>query len=364
MTPRLAIVLSSWAVAAASMVVVAPNLEGPPGALITLPVLVTSWAYGLRGALWAAAISLPTSVLSIGVATGDFLGLITSPAVLGGHALTALIGVVLGYSKSLRDRLVAETERRAAAERDKQAMEMEARLLRTDRLATLGTLAVGVAHEVNNPLTYMLGNLELAMGEVQGMPGSDRTSVDAVLENLRQVEHGAGRIEQLVRDLLLFGREQADRSGVVDLGEVVRRAARLGQHELSPRASFELEVDDTPPITGDEAKLEQVVLNLIINACHAVEERDDGVIRVASTEGADGSVVVTVEDNGAGIPEDVQARMFEPFFTTKTAGVGTGLGLAICASIVAKHGGEITVSSTLGRGTSVALAFPRAVSAA
>jgi len=362
MNLRLALVLSSWMIAAVSMVVVAPNLEGPPGALITLPVVVTSWAYGLRGALWAAAVCLPVSVLSIGLATGDFVGLVLSPAVLLGHLVTALIGLVLGYSSSLRERLVSETERRAAAEREKLVAEMEARLLRTNRLATLGTLVAGVAHEVNNPLTYMMGNLDLAMEELRTLSPSHQAPIIAVLKKLQEVENGALRIELLVRDLLLFGREQVDRTEPVDVGEVLRRAVRMGRHELPSGASLDLSVDHAPPIEGDAAKLEQVFVNLIINACHAVRDRDGGQVHVACRMGPDGAVVVTVEDNGVGIPDDVRVRMFEPFFTTKPVGVGTGLGLAICASIVASYGGEITVSSTMGCGTSMVLAFPRLVS--
>jgi len=235
---------------------------------------------------------------------------------------------------------------------NRKRLEME--LARSQRLASIGMLAAGIAHEINNPLTYILASIDHAMERAR-----DAESLTAMAE----ARSGAERVRAIVADLKLLSREGDDGDGPSDLGKVVDAALGIVDSEL--RHSATLVRDDTPlpPVVGSEGRLVQVALNLLVNAVHAFEDSDPSrnSIRVA-TRLADGGRMaeLVVEDDGAGIAAEDLPRIFDPFFTTKSPGKGTGLGLAICHSIVTSLGGTVEADSAPGRGTRIHVRLPLA----
>jgi len=238
----------------------------------------------------------------------------------------------------------------------------EERLQRSDRLAALGTLAAGVAHELNNPLSFVLSNAEWAVERLARAATPALRDLDEIVRALRDVVQGARRMKVIVSDLRTAARDEcaSDILGPVDLRRVVDFAAQLTNGELRRRARLELEVERVSPVFGSETRLGQVLVNLLVNASQAMTDDDPrrNVIRVALSEGAGRRVVLTVSDNGRGIPPSVRPHLFEPFYTTKPVGEGTGLGLWVCHGIVAAHGGEIEVESELGQGSAFRVVLP------
>ena len=232
---------------------------------------------------------------------------------------------------------------------------MEARLVVSDRLASVGTLAAGVAHEINNPLCYVMTNLTAALRDVEGHPelGSARAA-------LEEASEGAARVRDIVRDMKLFSRDQVEASGV-DLEHVVAVAVRMTAHEVRNRSRLVQELDALPLVTGSDARLGQVLVNLIVNAAQAMpadRPAAQNQITVRARREGSGEVVLEVKDNGVGMDARVQRRVFDPFFTTKPVGVGTGLGLYICHSLVEAFGGRIELTSVPGEGTAVRVTLP------
>jgi signal transduction histidine kinase len=234
-------------------------------------------------------------------------------------------------------------------------------LLVADRMAALGMLAAGVGHEINNPLMAVLGNLELAQQDVETLQ-QNHTSVPVgdLPETLRDAHEAAGRMRNIVRDLKLFSRGDDDTRGAVDVGPVIESSLRIVSHELKYRATLVRDLAPVPLVWGNEARLGQVFLNIIVNAVHALPEdrARTNELRVATSIAPDGRVRVQIADNGVGMSPDVVSRIFTPFFTTKPVGVGTGLGLAICHQLVTSVGGEITVDTKVGKGTTFNVFLP------
>jgi PAS domain S-box-containing protein len=231
--------------------------------------------------------------------------------------------------------------------------ELRETLVRQARLVTTGTLAAGVGHEINNPLTYVGANIEFALNAVRSLADAAPSAKMAELvEVLDEARDGAERIGKIVRGLRSFARENAPLVPV-DIHAAIEVATNMAVHELRGRAKVTKELQRVPLVLGDESRLSQVFLSLLVNAAQSFTtpdlERNRIVVRAASLE--DGRVAIEVEDNGAGIPEDVVPRIFDPFFTTKAVGQGTGLGLSISHSIVTSLGGDITCRSELGKGT-------------
>jgi two-component system NtrC family sensor kinase len=239
---------------------------------------------------------------------------------------------------------------------------LEAQVVMADRLASVGRLAAAVGHEVNNPLAFAMANLDLALERLAdlGAPAEERLA--DVAEMLREAREGADRVRHIVRDLRVFSRGETGEKALVDPRRVFDSCVNMARGEIRMRARLTKRYDETPPVLANEARLGQVLLNLLVNAAHAIPEGDPdhNEILVATRADAQGRVVIEVRDTGVGMPEEVKRHVFEPFFTTKTGGRGTGLGLSICQTIVSSLGGEIAFESEIGRGTSFRVILPPA----
>ncbi|MFP2929240.1 PAS domain S-box protein [Pyxidicoccus sp. 3LG] len=235
--------------------------------------------------------------------------------------------------------------------------QLQAHLVVADRLASVGTLAAGVAHEINNPLAYMLVNLHLIREGLDRLESQAPAAPIASLQQLvRETTEGAERIATIVRDLKVFARgEQETRLMPVDVRRAVELACKMADNVIRHRARLVTEFEPVAPVEASESRLCQVFLNLLLNAAQAIPEEgpvaQDHEIRVVIRAGERGRVVVEVRDTGVGMTPEVLGRIFDPFFTTKPVGVGTGLGLSICHGIIESMGGSIQAESEPGRGS-------------
>jgi len=225
---------------------------------------------------------------------------------------------------------------------------LRAQLAHADRLASLGVMAAGVAHEINNPLTF-IGLATEMLG--QRVKGSEAALV-------AEVRTGIDRITAIVRDLRFFGRDN-DVAGPVDVGAAIDAAERLVAHELRPRGVLVKEFGALPSVVGVARHIEQVFVNLLLNAAFALGDKTNGRVVIRASATAE-HVVVTVEDDGCGIPKELLDAVFEPFFTTRAAGGGTGLGLSICRDILVRAGGNLVARSTVSQGTTMEVTLVRA----
>ena len=234
---------------------------------------------------------------------------------------------------------------------------MEHQLMQTEKLAAMGQMIAGVAHELNNPHTAILGMSELLR---------EKAVAEEFLRQLDLVHRQAKRAANIVQSLLAFSRPAVPRKMPIQLADVVTRTLQLHEHSLQNNqirvevqaAPSELHAEGLPRVLGDANQLMQVILNLITNAEQAIREvRDSGVIRIQM--GSEGSQVwLSVQDDGAGISKEALPRIFDPFFTTKRPGRGTGLGLSICMAIVRELGGNLEVQSTPGTGSTFTIMLP------
>ncbi len=246
-----------------------------------------------------------------------------------------------------------EIEGVVGVERDVTAQrELEVQLAASDRLASVGMIAAGVAHEINNPLAALIANLELLHQELKDVRR---------FSELDDAREAASRLRAIVADISVFSRPHAEENTAVDLAGVLESSARVAATETRHVATVHIEPLDVPPVLGNTARLGQLFLNLLVNAAQAMPEGDasKNEIRVrAYVEPNDARVVVEVKDTGVGMSPEVLRRMRDPFFTTKPVGRGTGLGLSICQRIVDALGGELTAESALGSGTTFRVALP------
>jgi PAS domain S-box-containing protein len=225
-------------------------------------------------------------------------------------------------------------------------------LLVSERMASVGMLAAGVAHEINNPLASVLANLDFALAELKEYPDKKGT-LNEVMQSLRETRESGERVRQIVKDLRIFSRsEDVERRGPVDVQRVLDSSLRMAWNEIRHRARLVKDFEPVPPVLANDARLGQVFLNLIVNAAQAIPEgrADKNEVRVV-TRMVGRKVVIEVRDTGSGMPPEVLQRLFTPFFTTKPVGVGTGIGLSICHRIISGLGGEIGVESEVGKGT-------------
>ena len=261
---------------------------------------------------------------------------------------TPLPAAELDRLRRLADSIALAVDVRLLQEADRRLAEQ---LRQTEKLVALGELVAGVAHEVNNPLTGISAFAEILLEE--GLANEEQT------ESVRLIRKEAARAGRVIRDLLVFARKAGPSHGPVSLNVVVEQTLRLRAYGL--RASgveVQLELDhEIPLMEGDEAKLQQVVLNLVVNAEHALLRVAERRLRLRTCR-RDESIVLEVTDTGEGMAPEIARRIFEPFFTTKPEGTGTGLGLSVSYGIVRAHGGALSVESAPGAGSTFRLVFP------
>jgi PAS domain S-box-containing protein len=261
------------------------------------------------------------------------------------------------------------TEQKHAAERLAEANEirekMQRQLVFADRMASVGTLAAGIAHEINNPLGTVVANVAMMLEVLEAAAAPSREQLTELREMAVDVAAGAERIRTIVRGLKTFSRPEQARPAVIDPRRVLELSIDMTINEIRHRARLVKDFGPIPLVDGDEARLGQVFVNLLVNAAQALPEGETAAneIRLVTSTDAAGRAVVEVRDTGAGIPAAIIDRVFDPFFTTKPVGVGTGLGLSICHNNVEAMGGEITVKSEEGRGTTFRVVLPAASAA-
>ena len=232
-----------------------------------------------------------------------------------------------------------------------EVREKQEKLYLTDRLASVGEMAAGIAHELNNPLTSAIGFSELLM---------QRDLPEDIKEDLGLVYSEAKRAASTVKNLLAFAREHSQKKEMVQINKVVLDVLKLRAydhriHNIQVMTKFD---EQLPDILADYFQMQQVFLNIIINAEHAMIEAHNKGILTISTEKKNNIVKISFTDDGPGISAEIKKRIFDPFFTTKGVGNGTGLGLSICFGIVSEHGGKTYCESELGQGTTFIVELP------
>jgi two-component system, NtrC family, sensor kinase len=238
---------------------------------------------------------------------------------------------------------------------------MQAKLLQVERLASVGLLAAGVAHEINNPLAYVLLNLERIRAGIGLLGGSQHAVLLAELATAIDMSiEGASRVRGIVRDLKRFSHPDDNLQLPVDVHRSIDFAIAMAEPALQSRAKLTRDYGALPTVRASEARLSQIFLNLIINAAHALPEAGGarGDIRVVTRTDPSGEAIIEIHDTGLGISGAALRQVFEPFYTTKPPGMGTGLGLTISHDIVRTLGGRIEVESMEGRGSIFRVALP------
>ncbi len=240
-----------------------------------------------------------------------------------------------------------------------ERVELQARLMATDRLASAGSLAAGVAHEVNNPLAHALLNLEWVAAKLTTQESADlpavRARVGFAIEALE-------RIRDIVHDLSCVARDDDGDMIGVNVREVLESSLRIAHHHIEPRARVIRDYRETPPVRVRVSRLGQVFVNILVNAAQSIDDGhpEDHEIRVSTSTDEAGGAVVEIADTGSGIPPELVERVFEPFVTTKSGGVGSGLGLFLCNRLISSMGGTLRVVGSGASGTTMRVHLPAA----
>ncbi len=337
-------------------------------------VIATAWLYATGGfdspfffviyiAVVLAAIrsTVPQTLVAAGLYGIAYLGLAAASGALTMARLDdvlircAYVLVAAGLGVLVSSQRLAQATARQEALQEVEQQQVNEQIYAAERLAALGTLAGGVGHEINNPLTWVITNLSFARNELRDGGNA------SVLEALEDAADGAARISTIVQDLKVFTRGD-ETLGLVNVPNLLRTAVKMAGNEIRHRARLVEDFTDVPRVLADQARLGQVFLNLLANAAQAMEtgKADTNELRVRTRVDDDGDVVVEIEDTGPGIPPAVAERVFEPYYTTKPIGKGTGLGLAISHGIVSNLGGRMELDSQLGHGTTVRVILPSA----
>jgi hemerythrin-like metal-binding protein len=275
-----------------------------------------------------------------------------------------------------------ESERQALVESLAQLQQTQARLLQSQKMAAVGQLAAGVAHEINNPIGFVNSNLGSLTGYVEHMltllaayektlvrmPPVLRASIERLPAHaelnyiredapdlLRECKEGLARVKRIVSDLRDFSRADTVDWASVDIQEVLDGALQVAWNEVKYKAEVIKEFAPLPPVHCSATQLGQVFVNLLVNAAHAIAERGTITLRTGTVPGF---VWIEISDTGAGMSAETQKRIFEPFYTTKPVGQGTGLGLSISWDIVERHGGSLEVQSSPGHGSCFRITLP------
>jgi signal transduction histidine kinase len=249
---------------------------------------------------------------------------------------------------------------------------LESELRAAQQLESLGRLAAGVAHEINTPIQFVGDSVEFAsqaLAEIAAVLRGERErddEIDYIIDELpralERARDGTNRVAKIVRSMKVFARPPQPMMEIADINNAIQSTLVIAKHEYKYVAELELDLGDVPNVPCHVGEFNQVILNLVINAAHAIAERKDaghaGKITV-KTRHDDRFVVISIADNGCGIPEAARDKIFEPFFTTKPVGKGTGQGLAIARSVIVDgHGGKLTFRSTVGTGTVFHIRMP------
>jgi PAS domain S-box-containing protein len=268
-------------------------------------------------------------------------------------------GLVFASARDVTPQKLAEEQlREANAAREK----LEQQLILAGRMAAVGTLAAGVAHEINNPLAQVSGNLGMLLEDVEAIVEHPTLEqLKSLKELLLEAADGAERIRKIVRGLQTFSRAEDEKRGIIELEPLLEVSISATLNEIRHRARLVREFGQTPLIEGDEGRLGQVFINLLMNAAQALRESEQATneIRIVTRTDANGNAVIEVRDNGAGVPADISDRIFEPFFTTKP-NLGSGLGLSICRNVVTRLGGQLDLSNEHGKGATFRVVLPPA----
>jgi signal transduction histidine kinase len=235
-------------------------------------------------------------------------------------------------------------------ERDARLREAHAQLLQSEKMAAIGQLSAGLAHEVKNPLAGILGYAQLTRRSLQ--------NPEVIMKNIDVIERETRRCTDIISNLMRFARQERGERAPTDINVAVSRAIALVDHQLGlQNVAIRTNLQESlPPISCNANQLQQVVMNLLINA-QQVMEPAGGKVHV-STRLSGSDVIIEVDDTGPGVPQDVRARIFDPFFTTKQAGQGTGLGLSVSYGLIRDHGGDIRVSDAPGGGARFTISLP------
>lgn len=274
-----------------------------------------------------------------------------TPIACTGAPVRDSCGVIIGQVFVFRD--LSEEKR------------LETQLRLSERMVSIGTLAAGVAHELNNPLAYISANIDFVLEQLPEMallhPHADLQDLKDPLLESRQ---GVDRVRRIVRDLKTFSRPADEKLHPVDVRQVLESTINMAWNEIRHRARLVKLFETKLPVFANEARLCQVFLNIIVNAAQSIKEGDaqENEIRIRTFE-QDGKVGIEIKDTGCGIPSHNLSKIFDPFYTTKPVGIGTGLGLAISHQIVSAFAGTISVESVVGKGTTFTISFPAAVEA-
>jgi two-component system, NtrC family, sensor kinase len=262
-------------------------------------------------------------------------------------------------------RRTAELERRnrELAEALEQLRLAQDELVRSEKMASMGRLVAGIAHEINNPVNAVVntaGPLEVAIAEVAAGGADKQPALAEVHDMIRVIQRGANRTKEIVQALHNYSRGDDDRQTDVDLERALDDSLDLLRHQLRHGITVEKRYGGVGRIRAHAGPLNQVFMNLLTNAAQAISAaKETGTIEITTTRKPD-QIEVTIHDDGPGIPPDVLPRIFDPFFTTKDVGKGSGLGLSIVHGIVERHGGRIDVDSSAEKGTTFVVSLPAA----
>ena len=363
-TPAMIMVVSSvWAASLVALVVL--WRRRPHSVLdLWLMVVMCAWLFDI-----ALAAVLNAGRFDVGFYAGRVYGLLASGFVLGvllleNAMLYARLVDVHASERQERERAQRAEAAAAAANRELErhnrsleqiVAERTQRLLQSEKVATMGSLLAGVAHELNNPLAVAMAHAQLLREKTNG-------AEDALKVRAEKILGAAERCSRIVKNFLALARQRPPERGDVHVNSVVQQALEMLGYELrtdSIDVSSDL-AERLPVLWADGHQLHQVLVNLITNAHHAMRKASGPRRLRITTElaGAGDRVRLAIADTGPGIPAELQSKIFEPFFTTKPAGEGTGLGLSLCRNIIGEHGGTITVESRLGQGTTFVIELP------